>query len=130
MIIYEDYLGKFINQCYENTIVNIIKENMIKKGYNIGGKKEIDSWNNSLPVLAKALNDDSISKDINVAIEYKIDMTNNRIDFLLYGRDKNDINNLIIMELKQWSSVKDSNKPNFIYAFGGGGHKDYLHPSY
>ena len=34
------------------------------------------------------------------------------------------------MELKQWSSVKDSNKPNFIYAFGGGGHKDYLHPSY
>lgn len=31
MIIYEDYLGKFINQCYENTIVNIIKENMIKK---------------------------------------------------------------------------------------------------
>lgn len=130
MIIYEDYLGKFINQCYENTIVNIIKENMIKKGYNVGGKKEIDSWNNSLPVLAKALNDDSISKDINVAIEYKIDMTNNRIDFLLYGRDENDINNLIIMELKQWSSVKDSNKPNFIYAFGGGGHKDYLHPSY
>lgn len=130
MIIYESTLEKFIVNCNESQIVEEIQKGLLLSGFNISNKREIDSWKESLPYVARALDYDDMSKDINVAIEYKLDVTSNRIDLLLYGKDYNDIDNLVIIELKQWSSVKNSNKPNFVYAFGGAGPKDYLHPSY
>ncbi|MCK9492781.1 MAG: DUF2075 domain-containing protein [Acholeplasmataceae bacterium] len=83
-----------------------------------------------MPFVADALNDNEIDKSINVAIEYKLDVTNNRIDVLIYGNDSDNKGSLVIVELKQWDYVKDSNKPNYVFTHGGGGSKDYFHPSY
>jgi len=130
MIIYENNLGDFIYQCANEKISTHIKKGFILSGINLSGNSEIESWDNSLPIIANILDDKSIAKDINVALEYKLDVTKNRIDFLIYGKNESNSDSLVIVELKQWSNVKDSNKPNFIYAFGGGGAKDYLHPSY
>ena len=81
--------------------------------------------------MASVLNDSSIDKSINVAIEYKLDVTSNRVDFLIYGNDENNKENLVIIELKQWSeSIRKANKPNFVFTNGGNGLNDYLHPSY
>lgn len=132
MIVYENTLNNFIIDC-NNTdikISDIIKTEMIHCGFNVGTQGEIDSWNNSLPILAKLLNDDMINKDINVAIEYKFDITKNRIDFLIYGKNEDDNDSIVIVELKQWSKIKDSSKPNFVYTYSSAGAKDYLHPSY
>ncbi|MBR2892113.1 MAG: hypothetical protein IKC22_07075 [Bacilli bacterium] len=56
-----------------------------------------------MSLVASALDKDDISKDINVAIEYKLDVTSNRIDLLIYGKNFNDEDNLVVVELKQWS---------------------------
>ena len=129
MIIYENTLKEFINQCSNNLISDEILKKIRLKGINVG-TSEINSWDQSLPFVADALNYDDVNKDLNVAIEYKFDVTKNRIDFLVFGNDENDKNNIVVIELKQWSDVKNSNKPNYVYAFGGGGYKDYEHPSY
>lgn len=130
MIIYENTINNFIDQCNSNKLISsFILPKAILKGFNVGAK-EINSWDNSLPFVAKALDSANIDKEINVAVEYKFDMTGNRVDFLVYGKDENENDNMVIIELKQWSNVKSSNKTNYVYAFGGAGLKDYEHPSY
>ncbi|MDY0278910.1 MAG: hypothetical protein RBQ97_12585, partial [Acholeplasma sp.] len=129
MIVYENTLKEFIGHCNNETISNKILECARTKGINVG-QSEINSWGKSLPFVAKALNQNGINIYLNVAVEYKFDVTRNRIDFLIYGKDDFDKNNVVVIELKQWSSVKNANKPNYIHAFGGGGEKDYEHPSY
>lgn len=63
--------------------------------------------------------------------EYKSVLNNSRIDFLVYGKDNFNNDLIVVVELKQWSKVHYSNKPNYVYAYGGGGQtKDYFHPSY
>ena len=129
MIVYENNVGCFIEHCKNSSISNHIISSLKKKGYNVG-QKEINSWCGSLPIVANALDIADIDKDINVAVEYKFNMTKNRVDFLIYGKDENNIDNIVIVELKQWSDVYSSNKPNYVFAYGGGGAKDYEHPSY
>lgn len=129
MIIYENTLKEFIIHCNNNLISEKILEEAKFKGFNVG-PSEINSWDKSLPFVAQALDYDDVNKDLNVAVEYKFDVTRNRMDFLIFGNDESDNNNIVVIELKQWSDVKNSNKPNYVYAYGGGGLKDYEHPSY
>lgn len=129
MIIYENTLKEFIKQCDNNSISNKILDGVKFHGFNVS-PSEINSWDKSLPFVAKALDQDDVNKSLNVAVEYKFDVTRNRIDFLIFGKDDNNKDNVVIIELKQWSSVKNANKPNYVYAYGGGGAKDYEHPSY
>jgi len=80
--------------------------------------------------MAKVLNDQDIDKNIDISIEYKPTIQKNRIDFLIYGKNDRDEDNVIIVELKQWSSVKNSNLESHVFTEGGGGYSDYWHPSY
>lgn len=133
MIIYENTLGGFINNCSSGVIASMVDSYIKKIGYG-SSASEYNSWQHSLPEIAQVLSDPSIDKDIDVAIEYKLPLTKNRIDFILYGNDEYGKGNMVIIELKQWSSqVKDANKMFYIRTLGGGSfglEKDYLHPSY
>ena len=129
MIVYENSLNGFINDC-SHDIANIIKTNMSLYGVGGGSPQEMISWNSSLPKIGEALDDQSINKDINVAVEYKIDSTKSRIDFMLYGKDEQDRPSMVIVELKQWSRVQRSNKPNYVFTYSSAGNADYFHPSY
>lgn len=129
MIIYESSLEIFIENCRLNEISKVILKSAPVKGFNVG-PKEINSWDNSLPFVANALGNSEIDPSVNVAIEYNFNVTKNRMDFLIYGIDEQGKDNVVIIELKQWSEAQTSNKPNYIYTYGGGGHGDYEHPSY
>lgn len=133
MIIYENNLAGFISDCSvynKEPISEKIIAYSIKRGFNVSNEREIRSWDNSLPFVAAALDDDEIDMSISVAIEYKLDVTNNRIDVLIYGDGPEDRGSLVIVELKQWDYIKDSNKPNYVFSHGGAGLRDYFHPSY
>ena len=130
MIVYENTLNNFIDECANKTIANVVANEMHNSGILFSHNEE-EAWYNSLPYVAKALDSNDINKDINVAIEYKSVLNNSRIDFLVYGKDNFNNDSIVVVELKQWSKVHYSNKPNYVYAYGGGGQtKDYFHPSY
>ena len=133
MIIYDEKVNTFVNQCLNPgvyTIGDIISEAMkLKAGLSVS-KSEIDSWNNSLPEVAKALQQTSIDGQCGVGVEYKIRLGKGRIDCLIYGIDDKGKKNLVVIELKQWSSVNKSGKPNHVFAVvGQGGPQDKCHPS-
>lgn len=133
MIIYDEHVDTFINQCLfptTKTIGDIISELMKLKAGMVVSKSEVDSWENSLPEVAKALQDANIDGQCGVGVEYKIRLGKGRIDFLIYGADDKDRKNLVVIELKQWSSVGKSGKPNHVFAVTGpGGPEDKCHPS-
>lgn len=103
-IIYQKDLNTFIHSCLvTKTIANEVKQGMYNAGYPHVMPNWEASWENSLPEIAKALQNSSIDGDVDVAVEYRLKHSQERLDFLIYGLDKNNKKNMVIVELKQWS---------------------------
>lgn len=131
-IIYQETLQTFINHCL---VTKDISEKVKRGMYNAGYLKVMPnwetSWQNSLPEIAKALQHSNIDDDVDVAVEYRLKHSLERLDFLIYGLDKNNNKNMVIIELKQWSQVNRSNILNKVFTMVGKGHfEDHFHPSY
>ena len=60
--------------------------------------------------MAKVLQDEEIPDDAGIAIEYQIPHSSQRIDFMITGEDGTGTPKVVIVELKQWSSSRYSNK--------------------
>lgn len=91
---------------------------------------EIQSWRNSMLYMNNILNDKAIPDDAGVSIEYKVPLTNKRIDFILTGKDENKKDTAIIVELKQWTEAKVTEKDGLVSTYLGKGEQDTFHPSY
>lgn len=83
-------------------------------------QSEINSWSASLQQVAIALNDAAIPDDAGVAVEYTIPQSSKRVDFIISGYDEENKPSLIILELKQWSASKVSDKDGIVIARRGG----------
>lgn len=131
-IVYQESLSKFIQSCLvTNSIADEVKQGMCNAGYPHVMDNWITSWKNSLPAIAKALKDSSIDKDIDVAVEYRLKSSLERLDFLIYGLDENNKKNMVIVELKQWSEVEKCESLNSVHTMVAKGHfEDHFHPSY
>jgi len=129
MIIYEEPISMFINDCVDpNIIAEKITHNLITRIGEYPDEGLIQSFKKSLPLMANVLNCDLFCKEINVAIEYTL-ATKSRADFIIYGKDEFDHDNVVVVELKQWATAKSSNKQDYVFTNGGDGLKDYWHPS-
>jgi uncharacterized protein len=91
---------------------------------------EIASWKNSMKYMSKILVNGGIPNDAGVAIEYTLPQTSKRIDFILTGKGENQNNTAIIIELKQWTEAKASQKDGIISTFIGRSEREVNHPSY
>jgi DUF2075 family protein len=82
--------------------------------------------------MAKVLQDEEIPLDAGVAIEYQLPQTSKRIDFVISGEDEEARSKIIIVELKQWSESRRSEKDAIVWARRGGrsGEQEGPHPSY
>ncbi len=91
----------------------------------------IRKWINSLEYISNILEKSNIPDNCSIAVEYNIPMTNQRIDFLLTGYDKNNNKNIILFEFKQWSVVNEVEGSNVLLeTFVGKSNKQVLHPAY
>lgn len=130
MIIYESTVREFIADCDSKRIADAVVDKMkLKLGMSVS-PSEKNAYAASLPVVASALRHSKVSPEAGVGVEYRIRFGKARIDFLIYGLDEKNCKNVVVVELKQWSSVYRSGKPNHIYAQTHGGVKeDHCHPS-
>ena len=95
------------------------------------GSSEYDSWKNSLGnAMYHVMNTDKIPDDSKVAIEYSIPRSKNRIDFLITGEDDSGREHVVIVELKQWTDIRLTDKDAMIETRFKQGLSEELHPSY
>lgn len=130
MLIYQNTKGGFINDVRDGIIANKIQKEFQLHNINHNNNAEYRAWENSLQYMRNVLDDDDISNDCALAIEYQIPLTSKRVDFLIAGLDENDNKNIVVVELKQWESSKETSRTDVVLAFTGGGERAVCHPSY
>lgn len=130
MIVYSATRAEFTEDVHANRIDSVILGAFRRRfGYK-PSKNEILSWRNSMGYMNNALMHSDVPEDAGVAIEYRIPLTSNRIDFILTGEDENRNPVAVIIELKQWSEVEATEKDAVVVTFVGGAKREVMHPSY
>lgn len=132
MIIYKSTAKEFCNDCFTRDIGEVVLETYERVTNKRVGNSEFNAWARSLQHVAIVLNDKVIPDDAGVAIEYTIPQSSKRVDFIISGYDQDQKPSVIIIELKQWSASRLSNKDGLIIARRGGSANETegTHPSY
>lgn len=122
MIAYKQNLDTF----YDHIRKGIIEAKIIEAlGINLGDS-ERRSFRNSLPAIALSLQNACLPGDIEVALEYRIPLTNRRIDFLIAGSDEFGKDHLVICELKQWEELTHTDMDDVVMV----SNQLHVHPSW
>lgn len=130
MIVYNATKEQFLNDVLTNDIENIVLRN-VKLKLNRGvGVAEIRSWASSLVYMDRIMRDLEIPGDCGIAIEYQIPQTGKRIDFIISGQNAKQSDCAMLIELKQWSEAKITNKDSIVETYVGGRIGEHTHPSY
>lgn len=131
MIVYQATKSKFLDDNDNNQIETAVESAYLQKTGRYASQGEFKSWRNSLAAMARVLRDRDIPDDIGVGVEFGIPQTAKRIDFILSGKAGDDTPHAVIVELKQWSNSKISEKDGIIIANRGGRAEiEGPHPSY
>jgi len=131
MIIYENLKKGFLDDVESGEYVNKVKNAMETKMHRHSGKSEENSWVNSLRAMSNIMQDNNIPEDAGIAIEYNIPNTSNRVDFIITGYDSKNKEEIIFIELKQWSKInKVGGMDQIVETFLGKGLRQIPHPSY
>ena len=130
MILYEGKIEQFNEDVMQNAIADRAAEKY-KAHYNRNpAEPEYRSWAISLAILNNSFNYASL-KDNHVLIEYELPYSSQRIDVMLFGKNSDNKDNVVILELKQWSNnnVYESNSEGNIVVDYGAFQKEQPHPS-
>ena len=113
-------------------IIEDLVRDAVKQNLGLGvGQNEYSSWRNSLGNgMSHIIASPDIPDDAGIAIEYQINKLKNRIDFIVSGRQADGSESIVIIELKQWTSIDYSELPEHVNTFVGQKNRDVVHPSY
>ena len=131
MIIYQASKSQFLDHAFRYDIEEIVlRQFRDVTGHGVGDS-EVNAWKHSLLEMAKVLQDEEIPADVGVAVEYQLPQSSKRIDFVIVGEDHTGLAKILIVELKQWSKSRRSDKDAIIWARrGAGGEREGPHPCY
>jgi len=90
---------------------------------------ELHSWNNSLQYVANLVDENNLLSNM-IVLELELPYSSYRIDCMFFGKDKNNEDNVVVIELKQWSEVQDCDVENNIITRFGGSEVMVSHPSF
>ncbi|MGV3725087.1 DNA/RNA helicase domain-containing protein [Hydrogenophaga sp.] len=131
MIVYQADKKEFLRDYNDRDIEEVIHAKYRAATSRKVAQAEIRSWRESLGYVARVLSDQDIADDVGVAIEFILPQSAKRIDVILAGHADDGSRRLIVVELKQWSSV-DATARDAIVLLRGSGRSDQMriHPSY
>lgn len=130
MIVYLATKTRFREDVLSNRIEEIVLESFRgAMGKSVAGS-EIASWKNSLRRMDLVMEDADIPDNAGVAIEFSIPQTSKRVDFIVTGTGGDGQRAAVIVELKQWTEARQTNKDAIVSTFIGGGEREVNHPSY
>ena len=132
MIVYNAKKGQFVQDVRTNVIATKILDLIRERGLNAGQDREFAAWQNSMQFMRNIVDDPDIDDDVQIAIEYNIPQTSKRVDFIIIGADRNGKDNIVIVELKQWTKaeVVDDDMHFCVRKYVANDNRIVCHPSY
>lgn len=130
MLIYQNTTAQFVQDVRANKIDKIMSANFLARWGRKPGARELVSWQNSLPKVRDLIEVAEINENM-IALEYEPPYSQgNRIDCLLFGNGSDGYSNIVLIELKQWSTVKAlEDEGNYVETYTGGTERIVPHPS-
>ena len=130
MIVYQESCETFMADVRESNIDFVIHSQFQQKLHHRTSESEVNSWKNSMQYMKNVLEVAEVPRDAMVTIECQIPQTSKRIDFILTGLDEKKQSNAVIIELKQWSEIRSTEKDAVVITKFGGRDCETAHPSY
>ena len=132
MIVYNANKGQFVQDVRTGVIATKILSLIRERGLNAGQEREFESWHNSMKFMRDIVDDHDIDDNVQIAIEYNIPQTSKRVDFIIIGSDEKGIDNIVIVELKQWTKAEkvDDDMHFSVRTFVANDNRIVCHPSY
>ncbi len=128
MQLYAGTSKDFISEATRNGIASKLQAAFQNAYHYKPAVQEVQSWQNSLFRMAIALQDGKFL-DHGVLLEYQLPLTSRRLDCMVTGENAGGQPYSVIVELKQWSEVEESNAEECVATWVAGSKKDILHPS-
>ena len=101
-VLYKEPQSVFISDVERNFVSQKMRHTAEQAGIH-SAENEIASWENNAPHIARLLTQCG-AKDSYVTFEFLIPFSRKRIDCMIYGTGEDDSENVIHIELKQWSN--------------------------
>lgn len=130
MLVYNKTKKDFLTDVSDSRIEDIVLSCIKEKLQMSVSKSSLDSFKNSLQEMYFILNDAEIPGDSWIAIEYRIPQTSKRIDIIITWQDENMEEHAIIIELKQWETIKLTDKDWIVATRFKAGEAETSHPCY
>ncbi len=128
MQLYQGSADDFIAETTRNRIALDLSDSFYNYfGYNPSNSEKM-SWHNSLRAIKDIFVNSNLSKQ-GISLEYFLPSSSLRLDCMVCGRDKNDKDKALIIELKQWASCQSCDSENEVITKINGYDKELLHPS-
>lgn len=130
MIVYHSSKKGFLDDVLTNEIENIVHKAFFEHLGRHTSLNEVNSWRNSISHMYRVMTDNGIPENAGVSIEFQIPLTSKRIDFIVSGLDEDQKEQVIIIELKQWSSAELTSKDAVVETWINHTKTETAHPSY
>lgn len=128
MRLYAGTSKQFVHDAIQNQIAEKLRRGFYDYyGFN-PSEGEVRSWQNSLRALSQTVQYANLL-DHGILLEYQLPLSSKRLDCLISGRDYENRDNAVIIELKQWDKCQESNADNEVMTWLNGSLRDILHPS-
>jgi len=110
-------------------VERVLAEMLATSGLGAPGLSERRSWRNSLPVLARDLNDAGLD-GVEVIPEHRLPLSSKRADVVLAGvHPKTRQPSYVVVELKQWTTAHRWEGSDTLVDVDGARYRPVLHPS-
>lgn len=130
MIVYHSSKKTFLDDVLTNNIENIVHKAFFEHLGRHTSINEVNSWRNSISHMHRVMVDNEIPDSAGVSIEFQIPLTSKRIDFIISGLNEEEKEQVIIIELKQWSSAELTQKDGVVETWINHSKTETAHPSY
>jgi len=129
MILYEGTIERFNEDVMQNCIADRAAEKYRAYYKKNPADREYRSWAISLAILNNSFHYAGL-KDNHIIVEYELPYSSRRIDVLLFGYDMDGEENIVMMELKQWSNqhVQDAETEGNVVVDYGQFKREQPHP--
>ncbi|MFN8623001.1 MAG: DUF2075 domain-containing protein [Chloroflexota bacterium] len=128
MHLYQGTTRQFIGDATQARLANLLSERFLEEFRYRPATSEVNSWRNSLGVLATVLQNGDLT-DQGILVELKLPLSSKRLDVMITGTNRVTGDAAVIVELKQWTAIGRSNIPECVTVDMGGRWIDHLHPS-
>ncbi len=118
----------FISAAAAGHIAEKLKDAFLKIFHHAPSVAEVRSWQGGLARLGRVLENASLL-DQGMLLEYQLPGSSKRVDCIIAGLDHEGSPSAVIIELKQWSEVFESDVEDCVTINIGSHRREVLHPS-